>query len=205
MQPDWDQHYVDDHTPWDKGEPAPPLIEWLKKHPGVLTGRVLVPGCGLGHDVRALAGSHPEAEAVGLDLSPTAIQMAREFPQVNGERYRAGDLFDLPEGMLEAFDWVFEHTCFCAIDPDLRDDYVRAVWTALKPGGQLLGIFYFDPYDEEHQPGEGPPHGCSREELKERFEESGRFRLVSIDIPETAYEGREQREGLVRMERVDMP
>ncbi|MCB1232082.1 MAG: methyltransferase [Verrucomicrobiae bacterium] len=202
MQPDWDQHYLDEHTPWDKGEPAPPLVNWLAAHPGEMTGRVMVPGCGLGHDVRAIA-SEPGTEVVGLDLSPTAVKMAREIPQIHRERYKEGDLFDLPEGMLAAFDWIWEHTCFCAIPPELRDDYVRAVWTALKPGGQLLGVFYLDPYDDEHQPGGGPPHGSSQEELIDRFEKSGRFEIVERQVPADAYEGRENRELLVRMRRLD--
>lgn len=202
MSPDWDQHYRDGFTPWDKGAPAPPLVEWLAMHPGELRGRVLAIGCGLGHDVRALAASHPGVEAVGLDLSPTAVAMAREIPTVNAERYKEGDLFDLPEGMLEAFDWIWEHTCFCAIDPDRREDYVRAVWTALRPGGQLLGVFYLDPYDDEHQPGGGPPHGTSLAELEERFVQSGRFEIVDHAVPQTAYEGREGRERVVRMRRV---
>lgn len=205
MQPDWEQHYRDEHTPWDKGEPAPPLVDWLAAHPGEMTGRVLAPGCGLGHDVRAIAGADPAAELVGLDISPTAVKLAREIPPVNEERYREGDLFDLPEGMLEAFDWVWEHTCFCAIDPDRRDDYVLAVWTALRPGGQLLGVFYLDPYDDEHQPGGGPPHGCTLEELAARFESGGRFEIVETHRPTSSYDGRENRELLVRMRRRDLP
>jgi len=200
-QPDWDQHYRDQFTPWDKGAPAPPLVDWLAAHPGKMTGRILVPGCGLGHDARAIAGAHPDAEVVGLDLSETAVRLAREIPAVNAERYKEGDLFDLPEGMLEAFDWVWEHTCFCAIDPAMRDDYVRAVWTALRPGGQLLGVFFLDPYDDEHQPGGGPPHGSSMAELEGRFMESGRFEIVVATVPSSAYGGREGREMLVRMRR----
>ena len=203
MQPDWDQHYQEKHTPWDKGEPAPPLVDWLANNPGRMIGRILVPGCGLGHDVRAIAAADEKAEIVGLDISPTAIEMVREIPTVSIERYREGDLFDLPEGMLEAFDWVWEHTCFCAIDPELRDDYVLAVWTALRPGGSLLGVFYLDPYDDEHQPGGGPPHGTSLAELEMRFEASGKFEIVEQYLPEQAYEGRDGKEMIVEMRRLD--
>jgi hypothetical protein len=27
----WDQRYEQQDTPWDKGEPAPGLVDWLKK------------------------------------------------------------------------------------------------------------------------------------------------------------------------------
>ncbi|MCP5550105.1 MAG: methyltransferase domain-containing protein [Akkermansiaceae bacterium] len=200
--PDWEQHYLDGHTPWDKGEAAPSLVDWMAAHPGGLSGRVLVPGCGLGHDVRAIAAASPKTDAVGLDISPTAVERARALPAFSTERYRQGDLFDLPEGMLDAFDWVWEHTCFCAIDPDRRDDYVRAARAALRKGGQFLGVFYLDPYDDEHQPGEKPPHGCSLEELRARFEGGGGFEIVESLVPERAYPGREGREMLVRMRKL---
>ena len=56
------------------------------------------------------------------------------------------------------FDWVFEHTLFCAIDPAERDEYVRAVLRWLKPNGQYLAVNYLIP-DEA-----GPPFGTTREE-----------------------------------------
>lgn len=200
--PDWDELYRDQTTPWDKGKPAPPLAEWIEANPGECSGRILVPGCGLGHDVRALAALHEVVEVVGLDLSPTAITAADAFPKVGGESFLAGDLFALEPLHHMAYDWVWEHTCFCAIDPGLREDYVRAVHGALKPGGLLLGVFYLDPYDDEHQPGGGPPHGCSLEELSERFEQSGRFLIEESYTPSRAYPGREGLERLVKMRRI---
>ena len=201
MPKDWEQHYRDSHTPWDRGGPAPPLSEWLEAHPDEISGRVMVPGCGIGHDVRAIAAACEKAAVVGLDISPTAVEQARALEPAGSERYRHGDLFDLPEGMLDSFDWVFEHTCFCAIDLDRREDYVRAVWTALRPGGQLLGLFYLDPYKDGHLAGGSSPHGCSRKELKDLFEASGRFLIREMYVPDRAYSGREGREVVAWMKR----
>ena len=50
---DWDKAYQEGETPWDKGYASPAIAEWLQKNS--LEGGVLVPGCGLGHDVRLLA------------------------------------------------------------------------------------------------------------------------------------------------------
>lgn len=199
--PDWDELYREGTTPWDKGRPAPPLLEWLGRHPGMISGSVLVPGCGLGHDARAIAALPEVSEVTGLDLSPTAVATAREFAAVGAEHFEQGNLFALPPEHLGRYDWIWEHTCFCAIDPGLRDAYVAAVHTALKPGSHLLGAFYFDPYDDEHPPGGGPPHGCSTGELAERFEKSGRFRILETTTPDSAFPGREGRERLVLMER----
>ncbi len=63
---DWESHYQTGDMPWEKGAPAPPLSEWLSKNK--IHGRVLVPGCGSGHDVRELARAG--AEPIGLDLAP---------------------------------------------------------------------------------------------------------------------------------------
>jgi SAM-dependent methyltransferase len=193
--PDWDGAYVEGAMPWDKGAPAPPLAGYLARHE--VKGRVLVPGCGLGHDVRALAAQG--AEVVGLDISPTAVGMAGEQERAGEETYLLGDLFALGDEMKGAFDWVFEHTCFCAIDPSMRADYVEAVSGVLKPGGKLLGVFYLNPYDEEHEPGAGPPHGATVEEIERLF--GGRFEVVEGWVPGEAYEGREGLEWMGVMER----
>jgi SAM-dependent methyltransferase len=195
---DWEGHYREGRTPWDKGAPSPALREFLAVEP--IFGRILVPGCGLGHDVRALAAAHPEAWVVGLDIAPTAILAAKELGVPERVEFREGDLFSAGEAWNQAFDWVWEHTCFCAISPELRDAYVAAVHTVLRPGGRLAGVFYLDPYDGEHRPEHGrPPFGCGIEELKERF--GPRFELDAGRVPARAYPGREGREWLVGMRR----
>jgi len=201
--PDWDQLYRERHTPWDKGQPAPPLLEWVAANPGRLGGKILVPGSGLGHDVRTIASLANVETVVGLDLSPSAVALANDLPRAGGETHLVGDLFALAPEHRGTYDWVWEHTCFCAIDPALRDAYVEAVHGALRPGGSLLGVFYLNPYDDEHQPGQGPPHGCGLEELEERFAGSGRFTIEESVVPGKAYPGREGLERLVRMKRAD--
>ena len=186
MPTDWEERYRTGETPWDKGAPHPALVAFLKSEP--IRGRVLVPGCGLGHDVRALAATADEV--TGLDIAPAAIRAAKAQPAIGGERYVQGDLFALPKASRGAFDWVFEHTCFCAIDPSLRADYVAAVAGALRPGGHLLALFYLDPGLD---PGEGgPPFGTSKAELDSLF--SPRFSLAKEWRPSVTYPGREGRE-----------
>src|SRR5258708_5048424 len=141
MPTDWEDRYRTGDTPWEKGAPHPALVEFLRREP--IRGRCLVPGCGSGHDVRALAATADEV--VGLDVAPSAIHVAKAQPVVGGERYVLGDLFALPPAMRGVFDWVFEHTCFCAIDPTRRADYVSAVADALRPGGGLLATYYMTP------------------------------------------------------------
>ena len=186
MSTDWEDHYRRGETPWEKGAPSPGLVDFLKTDP--VRGRVLVPGCGFGHDVRALAATADEV--LGLDLASFAVVEARKFPTAGGESYVPGDLFALPAEMRGAFDWVFEHTCFCAIQPAQRKAYVKAVAGALKPGGKLLAVFYLDPGSTS--PDEGPPFEASIAELDRLF--LPRFELVREWLPGRAYPGREGRE-----------
>lgn len=206
METDWQSHYLEGHTPWDKGAAAPPLVDLLadREKGAQLRGgpqRVLVPGCGTGHDVRALAAAWPEAEVIGLDLASAALDEARKVAVSGAETYLLGDLFTIEVEALPGggrpVDLVWEHTCFCAIDPSLRDAYVKAVAGLLAPGGELWGVFYLDPYDDEHQPGVGPPHGTSLKELHARFD--ARFEISEEWSPARSYPGREGREWMMRL------
>ena len=185
---DWDERWRTGKTPWDKGAPAPPLIELLSSDHGekLKNLRVLVPGCGSGEDVRELA--RWGAKATGLDLSPAAIEHARAKDPTPGAQFVSGSFFDW---VSEPFDAIWEHTCFCAIDPTRRSDYVNAVHQLLKPGGKLLAVFYLSPKQREDG-GAGPPFGCSIEELDALFD--GRFVLEESRVPEVAFPGREGRE-----------
>lgn len=189
---DWNRRYLEGDTPWDKGN-AHPALHTVPSC-GALSGRVLVPGCGTGHDVRALAAQG--LDVTGLDLAPLALHRARIFPIVGRERYVEGDLFDLPEDFYGYFDGVFEHTCFCAIDPARRTAYVDAVASALKPGGRLLAIFFTDPDNG----GEGPPFACTVGELDDLF--GRKFRLLLEHGEVATFTEREGRELLRLYQRV---
>lgn len=181
MPRDWNAAYENEDTPWDKGRASPPLEDFLKEQ--AIAGRVLVPGCGTGHDVRLLAAQG--ASVLGLDIAPRALRKARSFPVVAGEGYEEGDFLDLPIPLRGCFDWVVEHTCLCALEPDQRAAYARAVGEALKPGGQFLAVFFREVPGYE---GEGPPHPISSEEIAALF--GGDFETLSRRVPERSYPSR---------------
>jgi hypothetical protein len=149
---DWQAQYASGETPWDKSAPHPALLDFIAGS-GPFQGRILIPGCGLGHDVRAI--STPANEVVALDIAPAAIEKAQTFPPAGREKYITADLFDLPPSFRASFHWIIEHTCFCAIDPAMRPAYARSVAAALSPGGHLLAIFYLNPATDHP-----PPYGA---------------------------------------------
>ena len=186
MSENWEQRYQTGDMPWEKGEPSPGLIDFLAAHRELKGATVCVPGCGTGHDVRAWAAAGFDAH--GFDIAPSAIRLSREKTAAAGQKnahYALADfLADTPP---QPFDSVFEHTLFCAIDPEQRDDYVHAVLRWLKPSGQFLAVHYLIPDTE------GPPFGTTREEIIERF--SPHFALRQEWVPRSY----PNRTGLERM------
>jgi len=158
---DWEQRYVTGDMPWEKGEPSPGLVDFLAVNPDLPRGTVAVPGCGTGHDVRAWAKAGFAAS--GFDLAPSAIRHCCERTKAAGLQAEFAQADFLAGTPPQPFDWLFEHTLFCAIQPDRRDDYVKALLRWLKPAGQFLAIHYMI-RDEQ-----GPPFGVTQEELMERF------------------------------------
>ena len=188
---DWEACYKSGETPWDKGLPAPPLVDLIDRIGTTLFsgGPVLIPGCGLGHDVRLLADLG--IPSYGLDISQTAVASASGLTQQPGAHFEHGDFLDPAWSHGRKFKAIWEHTCFCAIDPTLRNAYARAVAAVLDPGGIFAGVFYLTPSD----PGDddsGPPFETSIEELDALF--SPWFERIDGWVPERCYPGREGRE-----------
>lgn len=158
---DWETRYQTGDMPWEKGEPSPGLVDFLAAHPELPRGTVAIPGCGTGHDVRVWAKAGFAAS--GFDLAPSAVKLCCERTAQAGLNAEFAQCDFLAHTPSTPFDWLFEHTLFCAIDPSCRDKYVKAVLRWLKPGGQFLAIHYMI------RDVQGPPVGVTQEELMERF------------------------------------
>jgi hypothetical protein len=126
-----------------------------------------VPGCGRAHDVAWLAQFKPTSDermwqqVVGADFAPEAIQEASTlYGQVPGVRLRCEDATVVPTEERGTFDLVFDRAMLCALKPELRPAYMKAVVERLAPRGVHL-VFLFDrikPRYEGESPREsGPP------------------------------------------------
>ncbi len=182
----WNAIYLEQDSPgWNIGRPAPPLQYWLK-HSGAAPGRVCVPGCGYGHDVREFAAAG--FEAVGVDFAPLAVERANE--QSRGApgkfEFRQADIFELPNSERGRFDYLYEYTCFVAIDPRRRPEYVQLALELLKPGGMLIGCFY------NHGREGGPPFDVTREQVLELYRPH--FEIRKLEITPHSVERRQSHE-----------
>lgn len=157
--------------PWADLAPKKALLDWLADHPGN-GATALDVACGLGDNAEALSGAGYRTTA--FDLAPEAITWARRrFPE-SGVKYRAEDLFALPNEWRGAFDLVHECYTVQALKDDLRRDAVAVLAGLVAPGGKLL---FINRSREEGSTAKGPPWPLMPSEWR-RFEEFG---LVLVD------------------------
>lgn len=173
----WEHRYQEKTTRWDLGKAAPPLVNLLNSPDLALkTGRVAVLGCGRGYD--AILFADRGFDVIGFDFAPLAIAEATTLAQANqnSAQFLQRDIFNLAGEFSGYFDYVVEHTCFCAIDLEKRPDYVKLVRQILKPEGELIGIFFTHPRSG------GPPFGITPTEIRQYFEAD--FEILSL-VPVT--------------------
>lgn len=157
----WSARYDMGFTPWDLGAPHPELIRRLSEDPslGVTASRTAyVPGCGSGHDAAALAASGWEVTAI--DFAPAVESALRTRLEPYGAHVKIGDAFAYRSE--PRFGLIFDHTFFCAIDPDARPMFASMVERLLAGDGALVSIVY--PLDKPESEG-GPPWGIAPETL----------------------------------------
>ncbi len=174
------------------GVPAPPLLE-LWEQQGFAPGAMLVPGCGSAADAVHYAQLGCSVTAVDIADQAIARAKARAAEHDVALEIHQGDVCALPEGWTARFDYVLEHTCYCAISPDARDGYVAEMARVLKPGGWFLGLFF------HHGQEGGPPWHISEEDLRARF--PGPFRVERIAPALGSFDARRNKELIACMRR----
>ncbi|TWT49305.1 tellurite resistance protein TehB [Rubripirellula amarantea] len=147
----WQERYELGKTGWDRGGPNPMLSQWLKA--GELRPcKILVPGCGRGHEVIALAEAGFDVTAV--DFADAAVQSLKEQLTLRGLNAVVvqSDIFTFSHS--HAFDAIYEQTCLCAIHPSQWNAYEQRLARLLLPEGSLFGLFMQSGKSDE------PPFSC---------------------------------------------
>ena len=131
--------------PWDHDDPDPVLASW----PGAVAGagrRAVVVGCGLGADAEFLGRQGWDTTA--FDISPAAVEAVRRRHPASPVTYREGNLLDLPDELVGAFDLVVEIFTVQALHPSLRERAVIGVRRLMAPGGRALVVQFVREDDE---------------------------------------------------------
>ncbi len=158
---DWDESYVGPLPPWDIGRPQPAFVRLADA--GALSGVLLDAGCGTGE--HTILAARYSTRALGIDVSPRAIEIARRKAVERGvdASFEVLDALRLVT-LGEAYDTVVDSGLFHVFDDAARARYVAAVHAVLRPGGHLLLMCFSD-----RQPGDWGPRRVTEGELVAAF------------------------------------
>jgi SAM-dependent methyltransferase len=170
----WEARYRERFTPWDAGQVPQRLREF--GHANAPSGRVLVPGCGSGYEVRYLCEAGWDVE--GIDFSPAALEAAQAVLGPWAQRVRLADFFGAE--VQGPFALVYERAFLCALPRRMWRDWAARVAELVAAGGRLAGFFFFEPGVER-----GPPFPLhSQAELAELLGASFE-RVEDADVPDS--------------------
>jgi SAM-dependent methyltransferase len=155
----WTNRYKNKSTGWDIGSPSTPIKQYLDQISNKDL-KILIPGAGNAYEAEYAFSLGFENVHI-LDFSPLPItqfkQSCPDFPVSN----IFIENFFFHEGK---YDLILEQTFFCALDPNLRKDYIKKMYDLLNPGGKLVGLMFSKAFSHE-----GPPFGGSKEEYIQYF------------------------------------
>src|SRR5262245_43670425 len=146
--------------PWSIGEPQPELAALIEQ--GKFHGEVLDVGCG--EAAISLHLAERGYTTVGLDLSPTAIDLARRAAQRRGLANASFEVADISSftGYDGRFGTIVDSTLFHSIPIEAREGYQKSVVRAAAPGASYFVLVF----DKATMP-EGPANAVTADELRE--------------------------------------
>lgn len=150
----WDARFDADFTPWDQGGVPQSLVGYVAQNPA--PKKILIPGCGAGHEVRFFANAGWDVTAI--DFSPAAVARAKQLLGTLGDRVREEDFFGAALGR-ERVAVIYERAFLCALPKQRWSAWAARVAELISPGGRLIGFFFFDA--SESGAGRGPPFGIA--------------------------------------------
>ncbi|MBY0285978.1 MAG: class I SAM-dependent methyltransferase [Mycobacteriaceae bacterium] len=146
--------------PWSIGEPQPELATLIEQ--GKIRGAVLDAGCG--EAAISLYLAERGFTTVGLDQSPTAIELARAEAAQRGLTNASFEVADISDfgGYDGRFDTIVDSTLFHSMPVELREGYQQSIVRAAAPGASYFVLVF----DRAGMP-DGPANPVTEDELRE--------------------------------------
>ena len=189
----WDSKYKNNQAQWDINGPTPIIVDWFKKNP--IKKKIIVPGCGYGHDALYLATQGHDVYAVDFSTQAINILKANAKERKINLNILNEDYFKL-EKYYGMFDLFLEYTFFCAILPTERKKYIEVSSKLLNRNGLFVGILL--PLDKEIEEG-GPPFGIELQDTIKLFQKY--YHLVECKNSERSIKPRKGKEKFVLFEK----
>lgn len=176
----WDSRYQTEQTGWDLGAASGPIRHYIDQLSNKDL-RILIPGCGNAYEAEYLS-EQGFSNITLIDISPSLVQQLRnKFEGRQEINVIEGDFFE-HQG---EYDLILEQTFMCALDPKMREDYVKKMHSLLSQNGKLAGLLFGVHFEKA-----GPPFGGSIEEYETLFGQH--FKIKTM---EKAYNSVKPREG----------
>lgn len=154
----WNERFRTHTTGWDRGAVHPQLLHWLADST-LKPCRILVPGCGAGHEVLHLAAAGFEVTA--LDYAEQAVGLLTQRLREQGLKATVLQADVRQWQAVQPFEAIWEQTCLCALYPDDWAAYAARLHQWLASQGRLFALFMQSPKPDA-QDGwiQGPPYHC---------------------------------------------
>ena len=176
----WDSRYKTNDIGWDLGKISNPLKTYINQLDDKNI-KVLIPGGGNSYEAEYLFTNGFNNIYV-VDVSKTALEnFKNRVPNFPKNQLLHQDFFEVDD----VFDLILEQTFFCAINPELRQQYANKIHDLLVKKGKLVGVL-FDASLYKNR----PPFGGSKKEYVNYFKE-----LFQLNIFEKCFNSEPSRKG----------
>jgi hypothetical protein len=178
----WEDRYKNKETGWDVGKITTPLKEYIDQIEDKSI-KILIPGAGNSYELEYLLNNGFENVFV-LDFAQLPLDNIQQRIAIcRPNQLIKSDFFE-HEG---SYDLLLEQTFFCALDPTLREKYVKKATDLLCSKGKIAGLLFQFPLTEI-----GPPFGGSKEEYSTLFQDE--FEIKTLETANNSIKPRQGNE-----------
>lgn len=185
----WEERYQKNEIGWNVGNITTPIKEYIDQLADKNI-KILIPGAGNGYEFDYLIENGFKNSFV-VDYAATPLEnIKKRIPYLNNNQVIKADFFELDE----KYDLIIEQTFFCALNPELRLEYVQKMKSLLNPKGKIVGLLFQFPLTSE-----GPPFGGSVEEYIAIFDND--FSIITMETASNSIKARAGKELFIIFEK----
>lgn len=177
----WQNRWEENNTGWDIGSISKPLKDYID-HLEDKNLTILIPGAGNAYELDYLLEQGFKNTFV-IEIAEKPLNNIVERNSSFKKHLIHDDFFNHEM----KYDLIIEQTFFCALNPNLRQDYANKMYDLLNDNGRITGLLFDFPLTEE-----GPPFGGSKEEYLNLFSE--KFKIKTLEKAYNSIKPRANRE-----------
>ncbi|GGW70687.1 thiopurine S-methyltransferase [Winogradskyella epiphytica] len=168
----WEKRYSNNQLGWNIGYASTPLKTYIDQLEDKSI-KILIPGAGNSYEAEYLWNNGFKNIYILDFVQQPLINFKKRVPDFQENQLLNLNFFELKDN----FDLILEQTFFCALQPNLRPNYVEQMHNLLKPHGKLVGLLFNFELTEE-----GPPFGGSITEYKSHFNQKFNIKVLEPSI-----------------------